>query len=212
MNNTLLDDEIPEKFKDSKTGEVKIDAMAKSYRALEKKMSNMPSLPASHEEYCVNCDHGLFEEDAELNKKFFEKGFSKEQVQFIYDTAADKIVPLAVQLAGDFQADREIEKLIEYFGGVEKWKEVAQQLLTYGQKNLPTDVLDSLSSSYEGVLALHNMMKGNEPVVSGAENNQSISLEAEVQSMMRDPKYWRDKDLSYVSKVTEKFQNLYGNK
>ena len=109
-----------------------------------------------------------------------------------YDLAAEKIVPMAVELAGDLNADREIEKLVEHFGGSDQWKETSRQLLSFGQKNLPADVLDTLSSSYDGVIALHNMMKGTEPVIS---NNQSGNQEEkDLQSMMRDPKYWRDKD------------------
>ena len=210
--NTLLDDDVPSKFKDPETGETNIGAMAKSYKELEKKMSQKPALPESADDYCVDCAHGIFEEDRELNQKFFEKGFTKDQVQFVYDTAAEKIVPLAVELAGDFQAEREVEKLVVYFGGVEKWKEISKQLLTFGEKNLPSDVLDTLSSSYDGVLALHNMMKGKEPVVSSAENSISNSSEDEVQAMMRDPKYWKDKDPSFVAEVTNRFKNLYGNK
>lgn len=166
MNETLLDDEIPEKFKDSKTGVVRVDAMAKSYKELEKKLSQTPTAPKTPIEYCVDCEHGLFEADAELNARMHEKGFTNEQVQFVYDIAAEKIVPMAIEMAADFQAEREIEKLIEHFGGAEKWKEVAKQMLIFGQKNLPADVLDSLSSSYEGVMALHNMMKGEEPSIS----------------------------------------------
>lgn len=85
-------------------------------------------------------------------------------------------------------------------------------MLAYGEKELPADVLDNLSSSYEGVIALHNMMKGAEPTISSSENIISNSSEREVQQMMRDPKYWRDKDPSFVAEVTEKFKNLYGNK
>lgn len=36
--------------------------------------------------------------------------------------------------------------------------------------------------------------------------------ERDLQSMMRDPKYWRDQDPSFVQKVTEGFQKLYGRK
>ena len=36
--------------------------------------------------------------------------------------------------------------------------------------------------------------------------------ELDLQSMMRDPKYWRDQDPSFVNKVTEGFQKLYGKK
>jgi len=210
-NLTLLDDEIPAKFKDPKTGEVRIDVMAKSYKELEKKASQSPSAPKSADEYCIDCNHGLFEIDDEMNKIFHEKGFTNEQVQTVYDLAAEKMVPMVMELAGDFQADREIEKLITHFGGVDKWKEISRQLLAFGQKSLPADVLDSLSSSYEGVLALHNMMGGKEPTMSQTGEKATPAEMNDLNSMMRDPKYWRDKDPSFVAKVTEGFQKIYGN-
>lgn len=137
------------------------------------------------------------------------QGFTNDQVQFVYDLAAEKMVPMVIEMAGDFKADREVEKLVEHFGGAEKWKEVSRQLLAFGQKNLPADSLDSLSSSYEGVIALYNMMNGDEPKIT-THKNADKSGEMDLQSMMRDPKYWRDKDPSFVSKVTEGFQRLYG--
>ncbi len=83
-------------------------------------------------------------------------------------------------------------------------------MLSFGQKNLPGDVLDNLSSSYEGVLALHRMMKAGEPKLS-REGKAGESLDdLELASMMRDPKYWKDKDPAFVAKVTQGFQSLYG--
>ncbi len=210
MNDTLLDNDIPQKFKNAETGEVNVAAMAQSYKALEHKMSQSPSAPKSPEDYCVDCSHGFFEADSEMNQKMHEKGFTNDQVQFVYDLAAEKMVPMVIEMAGDFKADREVEKLIEHFGGPEKWKEVSRQLLAFGQKNLPADALDSLTSSFEGVVALYNMMNGDEPSISNAKGNIDKSGETELQSMMRDPKYWRDKDPSFVSKVTEGFQRMYG--
>jgi len=209
MDDTLLDNEIPEKFKNKETGEVNIGAMAQSYKALEKKMSNAPRAPKTHSDYCVDCSHGLFDEDEDMNRRMHEKGFTNEQVQFVYDLAVEKMVPMVVEMAGDFKADREVEKLVEYFGGAEKWKEISRQLLSFGQKNLPVDALDSLTSSYEGVLALYNMMRGEEPKI-GDFKNTNASDGMDLQSMMRDPKYWRDKDPSFVAKVTEGFQKMYG--
>jgi hypothetical protein len=85
--------------------------------------------------------------------------------------------------------------------------------LAFGKKTLGPDVLETLSSSYEGVLALYKMMKGEEPgVMQTAERSQPMSGELDLQSMMRDPKYWRDQDPSFVAKVTEGFQKLYGRK
>lgn len=207
----LLNADIPEKFKDPETGEVKIDILAKSYRELEHKLSQNPKPPKSPEEYCINCDHGLFQPDEEINKRLHDMGFTHEQAQVVYDMAADKMVPMLKEIAADFNADREVEKLINHFGGAEQWKVMSRQLLSFGQKNLPADVLDNLSSSYEGVIALHRMMKGNEPRLSrDSTAAQGGANEAELSSMMRDPKYWRDKDPAFVAKVTEGFQSMYG--
>ncbi len=211
MNDTLLDNDIPAKFKDPETGEVRMDAMVQSYKELEKKFSQIPAVPKSPEDYCINCDNGVFDIDQEMNKRLHEKGFTNDQVQFVYDLAAEKMLPMVVEMAGDFHAEREVEKLVNHFGGPEKWKEISRQLLAFGQKNMPADVLDSLSSSYEGVLALYNMMKGDEPVIMQKDAAGDKAGEMDLQSMMRDPKYWRDKDPSFVAKVTEGFQRLYSN-
>ena len=46
-------------------------------------MSQASVRPNSVDDYCVNCEHGLFEEDSELNSRFYEQGFSNDQVQFV---------------------------------------------------------------------------------------------------------------------------------
>lgn len=209
MTTTLT---IPDKFKDPSSGELKVDSLLTSYSELEKRLSKTPSVPKTPDDYCVNCDHGYFGVDKDLNQKLHAKGFTNEQVQTVYDLAAEKMVPLVFQIAADYNAEREIEKLVKHFGGEEQWREISRQLLAFGQKALPADVLETLSSSYEGVMALHRMMKGEEPGLSRAEPAGNRQGEMELQSMMRDPKYWRDQDPSFVAKVTEGFQKLYGRK
>lgn len=207
----LLQADVPEKFKDPTTGAVKVDALAQSYRELEKRLSQIPAPPKSHDDYCVDCSHGLFTPDTGVNKRLHEKGFTQDQVQEVYNLAAEKLMPMMMEIAADFQADREVEKLVNHFGGAEQWQEIARQLLAFGQKNLPADVLDNLSSSYEGVLALYRMMKGEEPslrrdsTVAGEVDSRDLS------SMMRDPRYWKHKDPAFIAKVTDGFQKLYGN-
>ena len=52
-----------------------------------------------------------------------------------------------------------------------------------------------LSGSYDSVMTLFNMMKGKDPAF-GAKNAVSGAMdEASLNSMMKDPKYWREKDL-----------------
>jgi hypothetical protein len=213
MSENLLTEEIPDKFKNPDNGELKIDALLRSYKELEKKLSSRPSAPSSPEEYCIQCDHGLFEADQDINKKLFEKGFTQDQAQMLYDLAAERMVPMLREISADLQADREVEKLIEHFGGPDQWREMSRQLLAFGQKNLPGDVLETLSSSYDGVLALHRMMKTEEPKLKRSASEDPSKLgELDLQSMMRDPKYWRDKDPSYVARVTDGFKKMYGGK
>ena len=208
----LLNADIPEKFKDPETGAVNVDMMAKSYKALEHKLSAMPSAPATHEEYCIECKHGVVQPDPEVNRRLHEKGLTQEQAQAVYDLAEEKMIPLIQKMAADYKADREVEKLIAHFGSAEKWKVMARQLYAFGSKNLPADVLDNMASSFEGVIALHSMMKGDEPMMQKGTGRKSTLAgdEAELSSMMRDPRYWKHKDPAFVAKVTQGFQNLYG--
>lgn len=217
-------DILPEKFWDAETGEIRLDDLIQSYIALEKKLSTMVpvegdksrlykalGVPDSADQYDVKCDHGLFTPDSELNARLHAEGFTPQQVQMVYDLAAEKLVPMILELSADFKADREVEKLTGAFGGPEKWQEISRQLLAYGRKTLPPDVLTNLSSSYEGVMALYRMMKGEDHTANPRIDAGSVAMnENDLRSMMRDPKYWRDKDPSFVTRVTDGFKQIYG--
>ncbi|MEM7679502.1 MAG: hypothetical protein AAF182_00660 [Pseudomonadota bacterium] len=218
---TLLDDEIPAKFKDPATGDLKMDVLLKSYKELEQKLSSQDTVPTADDltptdtpptepgEYCIDCSHGMFDADEEVNRKLHEKGFSNAQAQAVYDLAAEKMVPAVQQLAQDVKAEKELERLINHFGGAEKWTEVSRQLLAFGEQNLPADVLENLSSSFEGVLALHRMMKSQEPNLRAQTQPQNLSGEDDLKAMMRDPRYWKEKDPKFIAEVTEGFKKIY---
>ena len=214
LTENLDETTIPEKFKEPETGAIRLQDLINSYNELEKKMgqsSAAAAAPNTPEEYSIACDHGMFEPDMEINTRMHAKGFSNEQAQEAYDLAAEKMVPMVQEVASEFKAEQEVEKLIAHFGGAEKWREMSRQLLAFGQKNLPEDVLDTLTSSFEGVMALHRMMQGNEPVLN--KNNKKVEKNdtKDLNSMMRDPRYWRDRDPAFVEKVTQGFKAMYGN-
>ncbi len=208
----LLDVTIPEKFKDPQSGAVNVAAMAKSYCELEKRLSSYPTPPKTPDEYSITCKHGVLAADACVNSRLHEKGLSQEQAQEVYDIAEEHLIPLIKQIAADYQADREIERLVEHFGGPQKWEAIARQLYAFGSKHLPEHVLDNMASSYDGVIALYEMMKAKEPPLSSSQGNADGGENAQntLSSMMRDPRYWRDKDPAFVAQVTKGFQNLYG--
>lgn len=212
---------IPEKFWDAENEEIRTDALLNSYLELEKKLSSMINpddrqrvlstlgVPETPDAYDIDVSHGLFPVDGDINKRLHERGFTPEQVQMVYDLAVEKMVPMVLELADEFKAEREVDRLIAAFGGPEKWTEISRQLLAYGQKNMPPEVLNNLSSSFEGVMALYRLMKGEEPVMSREDAASASTGESELQSMMRDPRYWKTKDPAFVAQVTDGFRRVY---
>lgn len=209
MTDNLLEVDIPEKFKDPQSGNLRVDMLVKSYRELERRMSQVPSAPKTPDEYQVDLSHGLFDVDPEVNRRLHKCGCTPEQVQEVYNLAAEKLMPMIARMNSEFVADREVEKLINHFGGAEQWREISRQLLAFGQKNLPPEILDTMASSFEGVLALQRMMKSEEPGLGKGAAKPDGMEERDLQAMMRDPRYWRDKDPSFVAKVTDGFKSMY---
>lgn len=219
-------DGLPAKFWDAEKQEIRVETLLKSYLLLEKKLAGTVDLPNDEasrkkflkaagvpdtsEEYQIDIRDELFEPDPELNKRLHAKGFTSEQVQEVYDLATEKMIPMILDMAAEFQAEREIKRLIEHFGGEEQWREVSRQMLAFGKKNLSAPVLEGLSGSFEGVMALYKMMQSDEPATLGHADPAISGSEKDLQAMMRDPKYWRDRDPAFIARVTEGFRQLYG--
>jgi len=213
MTDNLLDNDIPEKFK-TPEGSLNASALLSSYKELEKKMSQgpgaQPNVPETPDQYEIDVSAAPFEVDPDINARLHAAGFTQEQAQEVYNLALEKLVPVINDIAAEFQADREVEKLINHYGGADQWKEISRQLLSFGRKNLPEDVLDNMASTFEGVLALEKMMKSEEPGLKQDTQAPSAVDEKELKSMMQDPRYWKTKDPAFVAKVTEGFKKLYG--
>jgi hypothetical protein len=213
---------IPEKFWDMKTNQLRSDALVKSYLELEKKMGKMvdPSdtsrihqmmgVPASPADYCINCDHGMFTPDEMLNSKMHEAGFAPHQAQLVYDMAAERMVPMILEVAKEYESEREQERLVAEFGGRERWLELSRQIQTWASANLPPEAVKGLSTTFDGVMALYRMMQdsGESMPVQG-EGAPSLSGSDDLSAMMRDPRYWQKKDPNYVAKVTAAFERRY---
>lgn len=220
---------VPEKFWDAAAGTVRTEPLLKSYLELERKLGSMVPLPSdetdqegqarllralgvpdSPDHYHIEARHELLAPDPEINAKLHEAGFTKRQAQMVYDLAADHLLPLLDRTVGELTATRDVERLTSRFGGEAPWRTTAQQIKTWGQANLAPEVFETLASSYDGVVAIHQMMQAREPAVLNESNGARAELdEAELARMMRDPRYWRDRDPSFVSRVTEGFRRLY---
>ena len=219
---------IPEKFWDPEAGTVRVDALARSYGELERKLGRMVPLPDSGEpgaherllallgrpatpdDYEIPTAHPLLGADPELNARLHAAGFTQKQAQLVYELAAERMLPMLQEGIEELEARREIERLERHFGSAEAWRDSARQIRTWAEANLPQQVRDVLATSYEGVLALHQMMRSAEPplvAVAGQAGQQPD--EKELHEMMRDPRYWRDRDPALIARVTEGFRRLY---
>jgi len=222
--------DIPEKFWDAETGTLRVDALLKSYRELERRLSQRAAPPAADatpedlqrfrqamgipdtpDGYCINAPHDLCCSDPEVNRRLHAAHFSNAQAQLVYDLAAERLLPLIAEAAAQFEADRQREKLHAHFGGEERFRQVAAQLAAWGRAKLPAPVFEALSSTAEGVLALEQMMRKEEPGLSREAAPPAAASEAELRAMMRDPRYWRTREPEFVRRVTEGFRRLVGS-
>ena len=217
---------VPVKFWDPASGQVRLEALCLSYRELERRFgaetrpedetddmgaaSAAPCCPPSPQDYAISIQDDLLDVDDEVNARLHACGFNNDQAQLVYDLATERALPLIMRLAEDYHNGREQDKLERHFGGEERWAELAHQIQAWAAKNLPEDVRVSLSSSADGVIAMHRMMTSNEPSLFGGGGGQAEAVtEEKLRSMMQDPKYWREKDPALVRRVSEGFRTLY---
>lgn len=201
--------DIPEKFWDSEKGAIHTERLWRSYQELERQFSSRKNaVPASHEDYCLDC--GDRTPDPEVNAVLHKAGFSNDQAQLVYDLATHYVVTELENRDQRIKAEKVKGRLEEYFGGEERWAHVARQLSDWGKAHLPEDVMDAMSESFDGVLALHRMMASDEPGIDNKTDTSSENLdEKALRKLMQDPKYWRDQDPALMAKVRDGFTRLY---
>ncbi|MFC0407961.1 capsid assembly protein [Roseomonas elaeocarpi] len=221
---------VPSKFIDAATGQVRVDALLKSYLELERKLSQRTArpgrdaspeerqrfrtamgIPQSAEEYQVEARHELCGPDPDINARLHEADFAPDQVQLVYDLAAERLVPIIAEAASQFEASRQLEKLRSQHGGEERFSQLSRQIAAWGKANLPPEVFSALSTTAEGVNAMHGMMGRQEPAVTRQAEQPEPADEEGLRRLMRDPRYWRNREPELIRRVTEGFRRLTGS-
>ncbi|MBL4615896.1 MAG: hypothetical protein JKY27_13645 [Magnetovibrio sp.] len=209
---------VPEKFWDDENGEVRLEALARSYQALENRLGSgegsnpvfqTPDVPDHPGAYDIMIDDDLLDIDDEVNKRLHENGFSQSQAQLVYDLASERMTPMVAQISAQYENAREEDLLHEHFGGQERFAAIRPQLRAWGEANLDKTVFENLVASSAGVIAMFEMMKNREPNLMRAADKTSGNSEQDLKRMMKDPRYWKERDPSYVSRVRQGFAALY---
>lgn len=218
----------PEKFRDPATGALQLEALLKSYAELEKRLARSVDLPKGPDDgeahaklrkalgvpdapegyRCAMRDPEM-RHDLDIDRRLHAAGFTPEQAQVVYDLACEYVLPAVRELGAEQLHDGNRERLREILGGDDAYREVSRQVGAWGSKHLPPQVFEALSSTHEGVIAMQHMMKTGEPNLMRGAAASGTDSEAELDRMMRDPRYWRDRDPQHVAKVTEGFKRLY---
>lgn len=229
MESATRPDDVPEKFWDTETGTIRTEALLRSYRELEKRLSRsvprpdgeddaegvgrllgLLGRPETAEAYEITAPHPLVVPDPNLNEMLHSAGFTQRQAQLVYDLAAERLLPVIDEAAAELEATRQLDRLQQHFGGPEGWRTTSAQIKAYAEANLPEELQTALASSYEGILALHQMMRKAEPdIVGQAGSGQAAVTEDSLRELIRDPRYWRDRDPEIVQRVTAGYRNLY---
>ncbi len=208
---TTPPDGLPEKFWDAERGTIRTESLVKSYRALEHRLGALAGqgVPVDPAGYNIKLDSEIIASDPAVNARLHAAGFTQVQAQTVYDLASEYMLPMVNEVAAEFQAQAQVERLARHFGGEDKWRQTATQLKSWGAAKLPKEVLEALSGTYEGVLAMHRMMQGAEPgLIEGAGAGEATSEES-LRVLMQDPRYWRDHDPAFVGRVEDGFKRLY---
>ena len=221
---------IPEKFRDPRTGMIRTEALLGAYLELERRMHAMVKVPGpdcSPEERCafhralgvpdspdgytIQSRHELLSPDAEVNRRLHSAGFTPDQAQLVYDLAHDCMLPMLAHVADDYDQRRHLDRLKEHYGGDARWSETARQVSAWGKANLPEEVYQALARSPEGVMAMERMMASGEPAMGRVPAPRDEAPdEAELKRMMQDPRYWKKRDPAFIDKVSSGFRRLYG--
>lgn len=202
---------LPRKFWDETAGAVRMEAMIKSYGDLERKLGGRtePDIPETPDDYNIDTDDLALEADPEINARLHQAGFTREQAELVYRLAHEKLMPALAGMAEEYEVEGQVEQLKAHFGGTEQWRETSRQLRAWGEANLPTEALEALSGTRDGILTLHRMMVSSEPGIGPGGGDGVGDDERKVKGLMNDPRYWRDRDPAMVEKVRRGFRKLY---
>jgi hypothetical protein len=208
-------DGLPDKFWDEQNAGVRTDALLKSYLSLEKRLGGEPVnlVPESADHYEIKSSSDLVSFDSQLNTRLHQAGFSQDQAQLVYDLASEHLHPLVTQMSAELDAQHQVNRLAEEFGGQDSWRALSRQISSWGKANYPAEVYQALASSVDGVKSMHQMMRNGEPglLEQGDRASGGVS-ESSLKTLMRDPRYWRDQNPAVVAEVREGFQKLYPDK
>jgi len=219
-------------FMDPATGQINVARLVAAYEDLLRRLHGMIALPGPDSDdatrvgfrraigvpdtpdaYRITVNHPRLAIDPDVNRRLHEAAFTPAQAQLVYDLAVERVMPVIESMDASQRAETDLSALMQQFGGEDRWTEISRQLSAWGKAHLPQDVYIALASTREGVMALYRMMAEGEPgLVPGTEAGGAGGGAPgvdDLKALMRDPRYWKQRDPAVVRRVAEGFRRLY---
>jgi hypothetical protein len=219
-----MENNLPEKFQ-NKDGTLNGESLLKSYAELEKKIGSMISVPSDDSDDEARQkfnraigvpdspdgypDDPMFSDMPDVKEKFREIGLTKKQAESICKMASELLSPALNEIISHGRESREMAELAQFFGDASKMRAALAEISEYAERNLSFEAREALESSADGIKAIYGMMKTKEPSVAANGADDGPPDDGALRQMMRDPRYWRDRDPEFVRKIESGFKKLY---
>ena len=118
-------------------------------------------------------------------------------------------MPAIERMAAEFERRLAQAKLEQHFGGAERFAGIARQVKGWAERHLPKPLYETLSATPDGIAALHHMMRAGEPRFVGGDAPAAGPNQGELDALVRDPRYWRDRDPALAKRIEDGFRRLY---
>lgn len=215
---------LPEKFWDQDVG-IRAQPLAEAYSSLEQKLRDktenlkkdweqerLANVPEKYEipglpedlEIPEGMEVNLKEDDPMVNW-FFD---SAKQWGLNQDQVAEAVnAYIKMELEAMPNPMEEIKKLGDY--GADRVQKVENYLRTTLDEGEFAAVSGMLANA-DSIKALEKLMKKPGPQDFDGDGGAPALTLGELRQMQNDPRYWRDKDPEFISKVQNGYQRLYG--
>lgn len=184
---------IEEKFWDAEKGEIRTEALAKSYGELQRKLSSGKTDNVSAgvpEKYELELPEGVEELSESDEQLFKDMGLNNEQAQKVLNHLTETVIP-ELTAANTRAETTELAAQWDMKPGSPEMRARVDALRGWAKDNLPESVVKHMSRSAAGVQQLWALMQsGAETSLQGGQPRGTQRASAEELQSMMDDKYW----------------------
>lgn len=165
------------------------EELAKAYNELKEQTSSTQA-PESYELELPEGFNGLTDQDEQM---FREAGLTNEQAQKLVDKFHETVLPAMREKQVELEKER-LGRQWQLDPSDRQFTSRLEQVKTWAENNLPSEVVSQLAQSSNGVNALYQMMQSGIQgrMMDGQTSGTARMTQAELDSMVQDERYWTD--------------------